>query len=87
MLERNIMQVKLFPASLIGGVAWLKGAQSVLPAMRFFPTGGINQDNLRSYLDCDNVSYVGGTWLALRALLDCEDYEAIQHNFMKLLEA
>jgi 2-dehydro-3-deoxyphosphogluconate aldolase/(4S)-4-hydroxy-2-oxoglutarate aldolase len=32
--------------------------------VQFMPTGGVNKDNLESYLKLDVVAAVGGTWFA-----------------------
>jgi 2-dehydro-3-deoxyphosphogluconate aldolase/(4S)-4-hydroxy-2-oxoglutarate aldolase len=37
--------------------------------VRFVPTGGINTNNLASYLALPNVAACGGSWLATKKLL------------------
>lgn len=55
--------LKLFPASIVGGVAALKAFSGPFPEVRFCPTGGISLDNMNDYLALDNVLCVGGSWL------------------------
>ena len=43
--------VKLFPAGSIGGPSHLRALRSVFPHIPLVPTGGVNLDNLRDYLD------------------------------------
>lgn len=75
--EYNITQAKLFPASLVGGCAWLKSVYSVFPHMRFFATGGITIDNANDFLAMPNIIHVGGTWFAP----DNADESYIKANF------
>ena len=82
--EYNIKQAKFFPAILMGGVAWLKNIQSLLPDMMFFPTGGLNSDNINEFCALDNVCYAGGTWLASSALLNTQDFKKIEQNFYNI---
>ena len=55
--------VKFFPAEAFGGLKTLKALGGPFPAMRFVPTGGLNADNYRSYLDDPRVLAVGGSWM------------------------
>ncbi|MEM1229613.1 MAG: bifunctional 4-hydroxy-2-oxoglutarate aldolase/2-dehydro-3-deoxy-phosphogluconate aldolase [Pseudomonadota bacterium] len=54
---------KLFPAEIVGGTAWLRAIAGPLPALRFFPTGGIRLPQVADYLAQPNVACIGGTWL------------------------
>ena len=62
--ENGYTEIKLFPASLSGGVAFLKAMSSVFQTIKFCPTGGINAKNKAEFLSLDNVIAVGGTWVA-----------------------
>jgi 2-dehydro-3-deoxyphosphogluconate aldolase/(4S)-4-hydroxy-2-oxoglutarate aldolase len=61
---KGITTVKFFPAEQIGGLKYLKAIAAPYTMMRFIPTGGINADNLRSYLAFDRVIACGGSWMA-----------------------
>jgi 2-dehydro-3-deoxyphosphogluconate aldolase / (4S)-4-hydroxy-2-oxoglutarate aldolase len=54
---------KFFPAENIGGAAALKALGGPFPSVSFCPTGGINPDNLASYLSLPNVIAAGGSWM------------------------
>ena len=43
--------IKVFPASAFGGPAYLKALREPLPFLRLMPTGGVDESNLRAYLD------------------------------------
>ncbi len=70
--------LKLFPAELAGGVKLLRQFAALFPTVRFFPTGGINERNLRNYLQEPNVFSAGGSWLAPADLIDASDWRAIE---------
>lgn len=55
--------IKIFPASLLGGPAFITAMSSVFPDLRFLPTGGINAENLRDYLRLPSVHACAGTWM------------------------
>jgi 2-dehydro-3-deoxyphosphogluconate aldolase/(4S)-4-hydroxy-2-oxoglutarate aldolase len=63
-LAKGLTTVKFFPAEPIGGLKYLKAIAAPYTMMRFIPTGGINADNLRSYLAFDRVIACGGSWMA-----------------------
>ncbi len=63
-LEHGFSEMKLFPAELAGGIAFLSAISDVFHEARFCPTGGINADNMADYLALKNVFAVGGSWLA-----------------------
>lgn len=62
-LGRGLDVLKFFPAELSGGVKMLRALSGPFPQVKFIPTGGINAENHKSYLDCPNVLAVGGTWV------------------------
>jgi len=62
--EFGYTELKLFPASLSGGAAFLSAMGSVFSDISFCPTGGINHSNQAEYLALKNVFAVGGTWIA-----------------------
>ena len=63
-LARDLRVVKVFPAAVLGGPAFLQALQAPYPMMRFVPTGGVTPVTLPDYLALDCVAAVGGTWLA-----------------------
>ncbi|MDY7093913.1 MAG: bifunctional 4-hydroxy-2-oxoglutarate aldolase/2-dehydro-3-deoxy-phosphogluconate aldolase [Acidobacteriota bacterium] len=69
--------LKLFPASVAGGVAALKALGGPLPDLRFCPTGGISAATFRDYLALPNVICVGGSWVAPAAAVAARDWQGI----------
>ena len=60
--EHGFLVQKFFPAEPSGGTAVLKAIGSVLPDVKFCPTGGVTQDNAKTYLALSNIVAVGGSW-------------------------
>ena len=72
--------VKVSPISTAGGVDLLRYLNSVFPAARFCPTGGIGEDNLREYLQTPGVFGAGLGWLAPADLVGSGDWPAIEER-------
>lgn len=64
--ESGFSYLKFFPAEASGGVAFLKALSSVLPELRFCPTGGIKASTVTDYLSLPNVFAAGGSWMVVR---------------------
>lgn len=62
-LELGITTVKFFPAQVYGGLKAIKALSAPFPQVRFVPTGGVGEDDLKEYLACDRVAFVGGSWM------------------------
>ena len=60
---------KLFPADLLGGVAFLRAVAGPLPSMKFCPSGGMDARIAPDYLRLANVLAVGGSWMAPAELI------------------
>lgn len=78
LLERDITELKFFPAEAAGGRAYLKAIAGPLPQVRFCPTGGITPRTAPDYLALPNVGCVGGSWLAPADALLSGDWTRIE---------
>jgi 2-dehydro-3-deoxyphosphogluconate aldolase / (4S)-4-hydroxy-2-oxoglutarate aldolase len=61
--------LKLFPANLVGGPAFLRAVGATYPDVRFIPTGGVDSSTLAEYLTMPNVLACGGSWIANERVL------------------
>jgi len=53
--------VKVFPASAMGGAPYLKAVKAVFPHIELVPTGGVNLENARSFIEAGAFSVgIGG---------------------------
>lgn len=75
--EAGFTEVKFFPAEASGGTAYLGALASVLPDVRFCPTGGITPASAPSYLALPNVACVGGSWLTPKDAVAAGDWGRI----------
>jgi len=48
--------VKVFPCGAVGGASYIKAIQSVFPEIRLMPTGGVNIDTAKSFLDAGAIA-------------------------------
>ena len=76
--SRGYKKLKFFPSENLGGVKTLKALQGPFPGCKFFPTGGINQNNALDYLSLPNVYAVAGSWVAPRELIRSRDWSQIR---------
>ena len=76
-LDHGLNTLKFFPAEANGGAPALKAISGPFPDVRFCPTGGINQENLKSYLSLPSVLSVGGSWMVPQALIEKGDWAGI----------
>ncbi|MBU0719797.1 bifunctional 4-hydroxy-2-oxoglutarate aldolase/2-dehydro-3-deoxy-phosphogluconate aldolase [bacterium] len=68
---------KLFPAAVVGGVAALKAFGGPFQDVVFCPTGGINAENAKSFLDLPNVLCIGGSWIVPQDLIEAKKFGEI----------
>ena len=69
--------VKFFPAESFGGAKTLKAMSAPYGDMRFVPTGGINAQNVSSYLEIPSVAACGGSWMVDRKLVQAGEFDTI----------
>jgi 2-dehydro-3-deoxyphosphogluconate aldolase/(4S)-4-hydroxy-2-oxoglutarate aldolase len=85
--ELGFFELKFFPADLMGGTRWLRHISPLYPDLKFCPTGGISDENVRSYLEVDNVFGAGGVYLAPRNLVETEQWSVIGTQAMRSVQA
>jgi len=76
-IERGIEVVKYFPAEASGGLSLLKSMSAPYNNIKFIPTGGINQNNLCSYLSNNKVLACGGSWMVKPELISSGNFTEI----------
>jgi 2-dehydro-3-deoxyphosphogluconate aldolase/(4S)-4-hydroxy-2-oxoglutarate aldolase len=86
LLEKGITEMKFFPAEAAGGVPMLKSIGAPIPQISFCPTGGVNQQNVKSYYKLPNVACVGGSWMCAANLVDAEDWDEITRLSIEAVE-
>ncbi len=77
--------IKFFPASVFGGVDWLKAVSPVYShtGVKFMPLGGVKLENVKNYLAEKSVFACGGSWLCPRDVLAKKDWAELKKRFVE----
>lgn len=73
----GLKNCKFFPAEAYGGVKTLKALAGPYSGIKFMPTGGVNENNMRDYLNLPNVGAVGGSFMAPNSLVKEKKWDEI----------
>ena len=76
--ENGLDFFKLFPASALNSLEFLKTMASPFPDTLFCPTGGINPQNYLSFLSLENVPCIGGSWICSTELIKTGQWQKIR---------
>ena len=77
-VRRGMEVLKFFPAEQAGGVAMIKALAAPYRMVKFMPTGGISDKNLKDYLACDEVICCGGSWMVKSSLIQKKEFGKIR---------
>lgn len=77
-LEQGLEVVKFFPAEASGGLKMIKAMAAPYVGIKFMPTGGINQNNVREYLAYDRILACGGSWMVKSDLVEAGKFDEIE---------
>lgn len=79
--------LKLFPASQVDGVHFLKAIQEPYQSLqiKFIPMGGVSVNNMNEYLQLTNVIAVGGSWLTRSEFIRGRQFDKITESIMEAL--
>ena len=78
--EYGLNILKFFPAEASGGIEKLKALSAVYRDIKFIPTGGINEENIKSYLNLENFEACGGTFMVDEEKIKKNDWEGIEKS-------
>ena len=78
LLDRGYTLLQFCQAEASGGAPALGAFSGPIPQATFCPTGGVSLKNVHDYLALPNTVCVGGSWVAPAALVEAEDWDAIQ---------
>lgn len=77
-IELGLEVVKFFPAEQAGGINMIKAMSAPYTKMKFMPTGGVNADNLKNYLDFSKIVACGGSWMVKKDLVAAGRFDEIE---------
>lgn len=86
-LSHGLTDLKFFPAEAMGGIKYLKAVTGPLPMIRFIPTGGLNPQNLKDYLEFNRTLACAGSWIAPHKLVSEKRFGIITQNATEALQA
>jgi 2-dehydro-3-deoxyphosphogluconate aldolase/(4S)-4-hydroxy-2-oxoglutarate aldolase len=80
--------LKLFPASQVDGLHFLKAVQDPYESLqiKFIPMGGISLNNMNEYLHMKNVMAVGGSWLTKVEYMKAGHFDKITESVVEALQ-
>jgi 2-dehydro-3-deoxyphosphogluconate aldolase/(4S)-4-hydroxy-2-oxoglutarate aldolase len=81
--ELGLRILKFFPAEPIGGLPYLKAIAAPYIDVQFIPTGGINADNLTTWLAFGRVIACGGSWMVAQEWIRAGDFDRIRTEVEK----
>lgn len=85
-VKLGLKTLKFFPAEISGGVAALTLYHGPFPDVQFIPTGGMNRDNIGSYLRKPFILACGGSYMAPSADVKAGDWAAITEKCRACVE-
>jgi 2-dehydro-3-deoxyphosphogluconate aldolase/(4S)-4-hydroxy-2-oxoglutarate aldolase len=74
----GLRTLKLFPAELLGGAAYISALGGPYRDVAFVPTGSITPETLPGYLALPQVVACGGSWMVRPALVAAGDFATIR---------
>lgn len=77
-VKRGMNVVKFFPAEPFGGAETIKALSAPFKGLSFMPTGGINLQNMESYLRCPSIIACGGSWMVKGELISSGKFDEIK---------
>lgn len=84
-LSYGLEVLKFFPAEALGGAKTLQALSAPFDRVRFIPTGGINMQNLESYVKLSCVHACGGSWFVSSSLISSGKFDAISKGAAEAL--
>jgi 2-dehydro-3-deoxyphosphogluconate aldolase/(4S)-4-hydroxy-2-oxoglutarate aldolase len=87
-LKSGLDLVKIFPASNLGGPAYIAAVTAPFKMYSYglIPTGGVNEGNLAEYLKAPHVVACGASYFVDSALIGKGDYAAIRSRVARVKE-
>ncbi|MEL6697511.1 MAG: bifunctional 4-hydroxy-2-oxoglutarate aldolase/2-dehydro-3-deoxy-phosphogluconate aldolase [Bacteroidota bacterium] len=80
--------VKIFPASQVGGPAFIKAVKGPMPWTHIMPTGGVapTEENLKGWFDAGAACVGMGSKLFTKEIMQAQDWDMLRENVRKAME-
>jgi 2-dehydro-3-deoxyphosphogluconate aldolase/(4S)-4-hydroxy-2-oxoglutarate aldolase len=79
--------IKIFPASAVGGAAYLRALKGPLPHIDFCPTGGVNLDTIGGFFEAGAVAVGVGGELVLKSAIAKNEFGRITELARRYVDA
>jgi 2-dehydro-3-deoxyphosphogluconate aldolase/(4S)-4-hydroxy-2-oxoglutarate aldolase len=76
-LRAGVDVVKFFPADRLGGLPTIAALAAPFAGVRFVPSGGVNPQNARDYLEHPAIHSISGSWMVSRDAIAGGDFDTI----------
>ncbi len=76
-VNMGLKVIKFFPANVYGGLNAMKNLSAPFVGVKFLPTGGVNAQNVKEYIDAPYIHAVGGSWVCPKADIAAGNFEKI----------
>ena len=88
-ISLGLSVVKFFPADVFGGIKAIKALSAPFRQVKFLPTGGVSEANLKEFIENKSVAAIGGSWVCKKddiANHDWDKISALSANAVKIIE-
>ena len=76
-LKLGMSTFKFFPSQSMGGLETIQALADPFIGIHFIPTGGINAENVQTYLKHPRIWAAGGSWMARPKWIENGEWERI----------
>lgn len=76
-LKHGLKVLKFFPANVYGGLNALKALSGPFVGLKFIPTGGVSNANIKEFMAAPFVHAVGGSWVCPKADINAHNWDKI----------
>ena len=81
--------IKFFPADVYGGIKAIKALSAPFGQVKFLPTGGVSEANLKDFIGNKSVAAAGGSWVCKKDDIANHDWDkitALSANAVKIIK-
>lgn len=88
-ISLGLKVVKFFPADVYGGIKAIKALSAPFGQIKFLPTGGVSEANLKDFIENKSVAAIGGSWVCKKDDIANHDWDKItslSKNAVKIIK-
>ena len=88
-ISLGLKVVKFFPADVYGGITAIKALSAPFGQIKFHPTGGVSEANLKDFIEYNAVAAIGGSCVCKKDDIANHDWDKItslSENAVKIIK-